>query len=298
MRTVAAAAAALVVTLVAPSRASAWGFEAHRFITARAIELLPPELKPFYDRYRDEIVVRSTDPDLWRNAGWDDDPNHFVDFGAKEYGEFPFTALPRELGTAIEKFGAGTLRKNGMLPWRAAEFAGNLRRTFEGFTRGALYGPSDLVLFSGVLAHYVEDAHQPFHASINYDGQLTGNTGIHARFERDLFEKFQSRLTIAPPAPRAMTDTRDAMFDAALASYQLVDAILAADTRAAAGKELYDDDYFEKFFAGTRPILERRLSEAIAATAGAIIGAWEQAGRPVVTVSVARPPQKVRKRQP
>ena len=54
-----AAAAALLITLAAPARASAWGFEAHKYITGRAIDLLPPELKPFYDHYRDEIVMRS-----------------------------------------------------------------------------------------------------------------------------------------------------------------------------------------------------------------------------------------------
>jgi hypothetical protein len=47
----------------------------------RAIELLPPELKPFFENYREELVLRSNDPDLWRSVPWDDDSNHFVDFG-------------------------------------------------------------------------------------------------------------------------------------------------------------------------------------------------------------------------
>jgi hypothetical protein len=297
MRNAAAAAVALVA-LIAPAPASAWGFEAHKYITARAIELLPPELKMFYERYRDEVVMRSTDPDLWRSAGWEDDPNHFIDFGATEYGEYPFTALPRELGAAIERFGAETVRRNGMLPWRAAEFAGNLRRTFEGFKRGAQYGPSNVVMFTGALAHYVQDAHQPFHASINYDGQLTGNAGIHARFERDLFEKYRSRLQVTPSAPRPITNLRDTLFDALLTSYQLVESLLAADRDAVAGRDLYDDQYFEKFFARVRPILERRLSDAATATAGAIVGAWQLAGRPVPTLAETRPPEKVKKPQP
>ncbi len=64
------------------------------------------------------------------------------------------------------------------------------------------------MLFSAVASHYMQDAHQPFHASINYDGQLTGNNGIHARFERDLVERFESRLTIAPAPPSADRATR------------------------------------------------------------------------------------------
>jgi hypothetical protein len=295
MRKTGVVAAALLVASLVPSSASAWGFVAHRYIMSRAVDLLPPELKPFYERNRDEIVMRAVDPDLWRNVGWEDDPNHFVDFGAKEFGAYPFTELPRELGAAIEKFGMATLRRQGMLPWRASELFGSLRRTLEGFARGSQYGPGDLVLFSAALGHYMQDAHQPFHASNNYDGQLTGNTGIHARFERDLMEKFQSRLTVKPAPPKPILNPRDAAFDALRSGFLLVDPILRADTEAVAGKETYDADYFEKFFAAVRPILERRLAESITATAGVIVGAWEQAGRPALSLEGARPIEKVKK---
>jgi hypothetical protein len=292
MRKATVVLATWAIVALAPSTASAWGFAAHRYIMTRAIDLLPTEVKPFFTHYRDEIVVRVIDPDLWRNAGWEDDPNHFMDFGVREFGEYPFTELPREYGAAIEKFGMATLKRNGLLPWREAEEFGNLRRAFESFTRGAEYGPSDVVLFSAAAAHYIQDAHQPFHASNNYDGQLTGNHGIHARFERDLIEKFEPRLTVTPAPPRPITHPRDAAFDALLSSYKLVDAILQADTAALGGRDTYDDRYFEAFFTAVKPILERRLAESVTATAGIIIGAWEQAGRPALTLQGARPIEK------
>lgn len=295
MRKTVVAAAVVLVAALAPAPAAAWGFAGHQLIMRRAIELLPPELKPFFQRHRDEIVVRVKDPDLWRNAGWEDDPNHFVNFGMKELGDDPFNGLPREHGAALEKFGVSLLTKIGRLPWREAEEFGNLRRGFEGFTRDGQYSAGDVVLFSAVAAHYIQDAHQPFHASNNYDGQLTGNSGIHARFERDLIERFESRLTLTPAAPKAITNSRDAAFDILLASYRLVDSILKADTESAAGKDAYDDDYYEKFFTKVRPVLERRLSDAITATAGVIIGAWQQAGRPAVKLEGARPLQKIKK---
>jgi len=240
-------------------------------------------------------VIRAVDPDLWRNVGWDDDPNHFVDFGMPELGPYPFAALPRERDRALEKFGVRVMDRIGYLPWREAEMFGNLRRAFEGFRSGAAYATTDVVLFAPVVSHYIQDAHQPFHASNNYDGQLTGNSGIHARFERDLIERFESRLTLTPAPPRAVTNPRDFAFDALLASNALVDAILKADSAAVAGKEFYDDDYFEKFFTAVKPILEKRLSEAITATASTVTGAWEAAGKPVLTVTAARPLQRVRK---
>jgi hypothetical protein len=297
MRKTLVAAAALVTVWLAPAPAAAWGFAGHQLIMQRAIELLPAELRPLFDRYRDEVVVRVKDPDLWRNAGWEDDPNHFVDFGMRELGEYPFSALPREYGAALEKFGPSLLNKIGKLPWREAEEFGSLRRAFEGFTREGRYAAGDVVLFAAVASHYIQDAHQPFHASNNYDGQLSGNSGIHARFESDLIERFESRLTLKPAPPKAITNPRDAAFDVLLASFQLVDPILKADTESIAGKDVYDDDYYENFFTKVRPVLERRLSEAITATAGIIVGAWEQAGRPAIKLNGPRPVQKVRKPQ-
>jgi hypothetical protein len=295
MKTRALAAVFVIAAALVPADASAWGFTGHRFIMARAIDLLPPELKPFFEHYRDEIVVRAIDPDLWRNVGWEDDPNHFMDFGAREYGDYPFTALPRDYDQAIEKFGRRTVERNGTLPWRVQEMFGNLRRGFEGFKRGSLYGPSDVVLFSAVLGHYIQDAHQPFHATDNHDGQLTGNSGIHARFERDLVEKFQSRLNVKPAKPTAITNARDFAFDALLASYRLVDGILKADSEAVRNKEEYDADYFDKFLAKAQPVLEQRMADAATATAGVIIGAWEAAGKPTLTLEGARPVEKVKK---
>ena len=87
------------------------------YITRRAIELLPADIKPFFLRFADELVVRAIEPDLWRAAGWEDDPNHFLDLGIPEYGLYPFTALPREYGAAVEKFGMFALRGKSCSFW-------------------------------------------------------------------------------------------------------------------------------------------------------------------------------------
>ena len=288
-------ASALVVCAIVPSRAWAWGSVGHRLIMQRAIELLPPELKPFFMAHRDEVVMRIVDPDLWRVAGWEDDPNHFLNFGMPALGPYPFTALPRDYNAALEKFGLDTLKRIGMVPWREAEMFGRLRRAFDGFRRRSPYASSDVILFAAVASHYVQDACQPFHATNNYNGQLTGQAGLHARFESELIERVADRLTLTPPPPVPVTNPRDATFDILLASYRLVDEVLAADRAAAAGTDTYDDAYFEKLFASLKPMLEQRLSACVSATAATIIGAWEQAGRPAVPLKTARPPQKVRR---
>src|SRR5262249_49561806 len=141
-------AAASLIALLTPRPAAAWGFAGHRLIMTRALDLLPPELKAFVERYRTEIVVRVVDPDTWRNVGWDDDPNHFIDFGMPELGPYPFDGLPRDYDKALEKFGPSLMKQVGFLPWREAEMFGNLRRAFEGFKRQSAFGTHEAILFS------------------------------------------------------------------------------------------------------------------------------------------------------
>ncbi|HMD36305.1 MAG TPA: hypothetical protein VKH42_15110, partial [Vicinamibacterales bacterium] len=160
---------ALVASLLVPSTAHAWGASAHRYIMRRAIELLPAAVRPFFDAHRDELVMRVVDPDLWRTLGWDEDQNHFLDFGVREYGDYPFAALPHDYDSAVVKFGFATLKKNGLLPWRFEEEFGNLRRAMEDNGRGGGFSSGNVVLFTAVAAHYIQDGTQPLHAIDNYD---------------------------------------------------------------------------------------------------------------------------------
>jgi hypothetical protein len=286
----------VIAASLVPGSAFAWGAAAHRYIMRRAIDLMPPEIKPFFERNRDELVLRVNDPDLWRVVGFEEEPpNHQIDFGVDDYGPFPFVALPREYDAAVEKFGVAAVRRHGLLPWRTMEEFGNLRRIFQGFGRDQLYVGGNTVLFASTLAHYIQDAHQPLHVHNNYDGQLSGQNGLHSRFESELFERFESRLTINPAPVRLVNNTRDFIFDIALSSFQLVPQILEADRRAIGAKDAYDDEYFEKFFTDIRPVLERQLAGAITATASAIVSAWTQAGKPELKLAVPRPVQKVKK---
>jgi hypothetical protein len=287
--------AVLAIVAFVPNSAYAWGAVAHRFIMQRAIDLLPPEIKPFFEHYGDELVLRVNDPDLWRVAGFDEEvPNHQIDFGVDDYGPYPFTALPRDYDAAVQKFGVATVRRHGTLPWRVTEEFGNLRRTMEGFRRNQVYANGNAILFAAALAHYVQDAQQPLHVHNNYDGQLTGQTGLHSRFESELFERFETRLNLVPPPVQPVGSVRDFIFDIVLASYQLVPKILAADREAIAGGDTYDDAYFEAFLVKVKPVLEQQLSAAITATAAAITQAWRDAGQPPLQAVMKRPVQKVK----
>ena len=283
----------VAVLTCAQAPLGAWSLEVHAFIMDRAIGLLPDPIRPFFEKNRTFLVEHTIDPDLWRNAGFEDEPpRHFVDMDA--YGKFPFPDLPEDRDRAIEKYGPDFVRRNGELPWRTSEMFGRLRRAFEAVPRGG-YALSDVRSFSAWVAHYVGDAHQPFHAVLNHDGQLTGQDGVHSRFETELFARFKDRLAINPRPVTRITDARAFAFQALRDSFSLADQALAADLAAVGTRTEYDAAYFDEFFVAAKPIVERRLNESITAVASIITAAWEQAGRPAVPLESPRSVQKVKK---
>lgn len=289
------------VLVCLPSPAQAWGFEAHKFIADRMIELLPPELKPLFEERRPFIIERAIDPDLWRTVGWEEEPpNHFLDMDHEAFGPYPFNGLPRDYANAVQKFGREFIHTQGLLPWRTSEFFGRLQREFESLKRQPApgYAADNIVLFAAVIAHYVSDGHVPLHAVVNYNGQLSGQDGVHSRWEAELFERNRSKLKVAPPPMKPVLVPRDAMFDVLLASNRLASNVLESDRKAAEGREFYDDAYFEAFAAGTLSTLERRLNDSIAGVASFIVGAWEAAGKPSLPKEGARTPRRIRRPNP
>jgi hypothetical protein len=286
----------LAAFLAVPSRIHAWGFEAHKFVMDRAIALLPAEIRPMFEANRAALVERSIDPDTWQNAGFDavESPHHFLDLDWEGFGRYPHAGLPRDYTEAIAKFGRTRIEQNGTVPWRVEEMYGNLRRAFEAYARRGAFGRYDIVHYSAWLAHYVSDAHVPFHAVVNYDGQFTGQNGIHARFESMMFERYQTQLTIAPRPIAPVRNPRDFIFERILEGTQLVPPILKADLDAVGARDVYDDAYYAAFFKANRAVLERRVNESIAAVAAMITGAWEAAGRPPVPTN---PPAAAQRRR-
>ena len=293
------AAVLLAFVLLVPRPAHAWGFEAHKFIMDRAIALLPAEIRPLFEQHRAEVVERAIDPDTWIIAGWEEErPHHFVDMDSPGFGQYPFNELPRDYTAALAKFGEAKMRDAGTVPWTTEEVYGSLRRAFEAYPRRANFGASahlDVILFSAWLAHYVADAHVPLHGVANYDGQLTQQWGVHSRWEATLFERYRNQLTIVPKAIAPVKDPRGFIFNALLQDYQLAQTVLKADRDAIGNRDLFDDAYYQTFFAANKSIMEQRLNDAIAAVAATIAGAWEAAGKPPISLNLSPQPQRRRR---
>jgi hypothetical protein len=211
------------------------------------------------------------------------------------YGPFPFKNLPRDYKEAVAVRGQDFVTRNGTVPWRAEEVYGLLRTAFKDLSTRT-YAREDVKLFSSVLAHYVGDAHQPFHAALNYDGQLTSQQGIHSRFETELFDLYRDRLKIAPAPAAQVANVRDYMFTTLTDSFTFVEPILAADLQAIVGRTDYDAGYFAAMWDKTGPIMEKRMSGAISGVASLVTSAWIEAGRPALPVEAPpRPPRPIKR---
>ena len=278
----------ILVLCAAPASLQAWGMDVHRFLTRRAIEGLPPEVRPFFARDLDFISEHSVDPDLWRVVGLSgdrgaEDPNHFLDIDGLDEPR-PFTGVPRTWDAYVARYGSERANRMGRLPWRIEELYGRLVEAFRQVGSGGRpYAGDNARYLVAVLAHYVEDAHQPFHAVLNYDGQLTGQRGIHSRFETTLVMRNRWRFDLAPVVVRPIPDIAEFAFATLVESESLVERVLDADRRAAAGRDGYDDGYYAALWDEAADVAARRLSESASAVASVVVAAWTDAGRPVLS---------------
>ena len=278
--------ALMVIWVVVPSpTVRAWGLDVHRRLTERALDGLPSEIRAFFNRERDFIVERSVDPDLWRIADLrgtlgDEPPNHFLDID--DLGEPPpYTNVPREWEAFVKRYGAKEANIAGRLPWRTEQIYDQLVTMLRdaGAGRGA-YAASNARYLAAILAHYVQDGHVPFHAVRNYDGQLTGQRGIHSRFETTLVLDHWASFAQRPVRITPIPDIREFMFSVLVESAGLTPAVLDADRAAAGPEREYDTAYYLRLRADAGAIAEKRLNDAVDAVASAITAAWREAGSP------------------
>jgi hypothetical protein len=190
--------------------------------------------------------------------------------------------VPREYAAAAAKFSADTLLAYGDSPW-------NIERVFAKLVEAMRVKDTlAIVQLSADLGHYVADLHVPLHTTLNYDGQFTGNRGIHGRFEAMMIERFADRYAFVPGQIDSIANATLQAFDIVLESYPWVDSTLHADSHARTPGKIYqaredfDEDYYQKLQAALGQIGEKRMNAAAARVASFWYTAWLRAGRPAL----------------
>lgn len=266
--------ALLAVSMMAflPLTAEAWGVVGHRYANGLAVDTLPAELKPFFEANRAWIVAHSSDPDKWRNANRAEAPSHFIDLDM--WGADVAAHYPEDYWTACGIYGKEAIDKNGTVPWRIGQYYGKLVTAFKKKDARAI------VEISTFLGHYVADIHVPFHAVANYDGQLSGQKGIHARFESVMVERQIKETDLKKRAPKPIKNPVNMAFAWARLSMKRASDVLQMDKDAVAVDAQFGETYYTRFGAKARPIAVAALEESGRDLAGIWIAAWEAAGKP------------------
>jgi len=195
------ATAALACVLAQPEAAHSWGNEGHRLINRLAASTLPASVPAFLrsEAAVNEIEYLGPEPDRWRSPAEPElnaaqAPEHFIDLElADALGPLPHKRMDFE----AKVFAAGQRpEKIGLQPWEATEVWERLKAALREYRNLAAEGKDTraveaaAIFYAGWLGHYVGDASQPLHTTVQYNGWTGPNpngytTGhqIHWQFE-------------------------------------------------------------------------------------------------------------------
>jgi hypothetical protein len=254
--------------------ALAWGPPAHRLVNNWAVETLPPEIRGFFAANRQFLIDHANDPAEWMKKDRYEGKRHYLYLD--KYGMFPYLDLPHSFQRAVEKFGSGRINRDGVLPWQIGEYSLRLTNSLK-----AQNWP-EARLNAAVLAHYVADAHDPLHTTSNYDGQLTGQTGLASRFGVSLIERYQGFFIFRPIPAAKIDDPTEYAFQAVLEANTWVNQIVLFDRRAVEDFRDFNDDYFDRFYSQAGSIVVREINAAACDAGSYWYTAWLNAGRPAL----------------
>lgn len=267
---------ALLIAFCLPvSRARAWWAQGHQTITTGAISHLPQPLKSFFSHNSATII---------NDSGNEPTPSysHYIDIDW--YSEFAAGTFPHDENVLIAKYGLSTVQNNGDGPWALA----NTEQQLSSLMRSAKTTQDWINLLStaGALAHFAEDLHNPMHLAKNYNGQLTGQTGLHSRYEGDMLSTPSSRYAqlapVANPAGcRYLTSVIDATFDEINVDYPYNSSILSGDLAARAKDSHYGTTYYNAMWNSCGAFTIQLFQAASERVASVWYTAWVDAGSPI-----------------
>ncbi|QEC66826.1 hypothetical protein FRZ67_05725 [Panacibacter ginsenosidivorans] len=268
---------------------SSWGFLAHKTIHQLAIYELPKDLCNFFYHNIDYLQYNSVRPDIRRNNDKSEEPKHYIDFEA--YGDSAAYTMPWQWNDACKKFSKDTLLKYGYAPYWIIEMQKKLTNAFK-------QGNADSILFYAAdLGHYIEDINVPLHTSINYDGQLTNQKGLHALWETVVPEIEITNYNLSSGHKAKYIKNKErAVWSAAQRSHALLPAVFAKETEVSRrftdatkyriehrnGKDVkyYTTDFAKAYGAALGSSINQQLMNAANMVADFWYTAWTDAGKP------------------
>jgi len=135
---------------------------------------------------------------------------------------------------------------------------------------------------AAALGYYVADAHDPLNTTENYDGQLTGQTGLAARFGVKLVGRYKNFILFRSVPAAKIDDPTEYAFQIILEANTWVDRVLYADRNALDDLPDYNEDYYDRFYTAVSSIVIDELGRAAHDIGSYWYTAWLNAGQPSV----------------
>ena len=178
----------------------------------------------------------------------------------------------------------------GIVPWQIAFTYQKLIKAFREKE------PEAIIKHTADLGHYIADAHVPLHTTSNYNGQQTGQIGIHAFWESRLPEMFASSYNLLVGKAQYVRSPLDSAWQIIKESHALVDSVLLIEKNLS--KEFpphlqrsyiprnnilvatYSDQYASAYHYRMNGMVERRMRQSIQRIGSFWMSAWIDAGQP------------------
>ena len=278
----------LISILILSFFCSSWGFFAHQKINKLAVFILPSDMIGFYKNNIVFITDHAVDADKRRYSDTAEAPRHFID--ADRYGENPFDSIPEKWKDAEAKFSKAILQENGIVPWQ-------IERTYYSLVKAFQIRDSISILrLSADLGHYVSDAHVPLHTTENYNGQHSGQIGIHGFWESRLPELFATEYDFIVGRAIYIDNPLKSAWSIVRNSHSYVDSVLLIESRLskqiASDRKFnfskrngrvdrqYSEEFSTAYHQALNKMVEKQMRASILMIGSYWYSAWIDAGQP------------------
>ena len=265
----------IIVASITLLSLSSWGSIGHTMISFR-INLFFNEEMTFFDDWVFYLSEHASDADKRKRDDPEEGPKHYIDID--NYDMFLDQGrIPTTLDSCITAYGEQFVEDNGYLPWATLAMYDSVVSCLGrgDWTNAKKYGAD--------LGHYVADGHMPMHLTRNYNGQFSGNDGIHARYEIEMIDRYHDQISYSGTPAAEISDVTQYVFSYIYSNYVYMDSILIADDYA---KEMTGGTssglYYTALWERTEHLTNELFKQASHALAELLYTAWIEAGGPLV----------------
>jgi len=266
----------------------AWGFWAHKRLNRLAVFTLPPEMIKFFKFHIEYITEHAVDPDSRRYMVEGEAENHYID--VDHYDVYPFKNVPRTWKDAVSKYSEDTLRSYGIVPWHLQVMMLRLTQAFR--DRDA----RRILKLATDLGHYAGDSNVPLHTTENYNGQMSGQYGIHGFWESRLPELYGDTYNYFVGRAVYLEDPLEEAWNTVFESHIALDSVFGFEKKLSKqygtdrkfGYEnrnnvltkVYSRDFSKAYHEALGGQVERRMRTTIYRIGSYWYTAWVNAGQP------------------